>query len=59
MAGIAASCIADPDAALADVLAGGIDDCERLLGRPRSADPAVDGAAWEAACRLTGVSTPA
>jgi hypothetical protein len=59
VAGIAASCIADPDAALADVLADGIDDCERLLGRPRSADPAVDGAAWEAACRLTGVSTPA
>ncbi len=53
--GVAAACISDPDAALRDLLAQAIDDCERLLGQPADRAPAVDHVDWAAACRLTGV----
>jgi hypothetical protein len=60
--GIAQACIPDPDAVLRDLLADAIDDCTRIL-RPAThaatsaaASAPVDPDAWEAACRLTGVT---
>jgi hypothetical protein len=59
--GIAQACIPDPDAVLRDLLAAAIDDCTRIL-RPSSdgsrvdGPAAVDGAAWAAACELTGAT---
>jgi hypothetical protein len=50
---IARACVDDPDALLHDLLAGAIGDCERLLGRVDAAEPSVDTAEWEQACRLT------
>jgi len=56
--GIAAACVADPDARLRDLLAQAIDDTAALAhGRPVAPVP-VDTERWTAACRLTGVGTP-
>ena len=57
--GISQACIENPDALLHDMLAGGIADCERLIGREATArEQRVDGEAWVAACALTGVQPP-
>jgi len=50
---VADACIADPDALLHEMLAGAIDDVERILGRS-GAGAAVEPHAWVDACRLTG-----
>jgi hypothetical protein len=53
--GISQAYVADPDALLHDMLAGGIADCERLIGAPQSSRERVaDDEAWAAACALTG-----
>jgi hypothetical protein len=50
---VADACIPDPDPLLHDMLAGAIDDVERIVGRSGSAvDVGQD--AWTDACRLTG-----
>lgn len=53
--GIARACVSDPDALLHDMLAGAIDDCRALLHSDAvdAAQPTLDPAAWESACRLT------
>jgi len=51
VAGIARSCVSDPDAMLRDLLVGAIDDCTEGCAREPHRDPGFDAASWEAACR--------
>jgi hypothetical protein len=50
--GIAQACVTRPDDMLRDLLRDAIAECEAVIRR--APDPAVEQAAWDAACRMTG-----
>lgn len=56
---IAEACVPAPDDMLRDLLASAIELTRGLVRGQQSVDMAFDAAAWEAACRLTGVGSPA